>query len=80
MTSDNLVFLTLSALIHPVVFLVFRFLSGFVSSAFLSVAGGSVGDLFTNAKVATLAFLFSAHLWLAIYEAVSFQPDCHLHS
>lgn len=34
------------------VFLVFRFLGGFVSSAFLSVAGGSVSDLFTNETVA----------------------------
>ncbi|PCH42083.1 MFS general substrate transporter [Wolfiporia cocos MD-104 SS10] len=34
-------------------YLVFRFLSGFLSSAFLSVAGGSVGDLFVNEKVAT---------------------------
>ena len=35
------------------VFLVFRFLSGFAGAAFLSVAGGSVSDLFTNEKVAT---------------------------
>ena len=34
-------------------FLVFRFLTGFSSSAFLSVAGGSVSDLFDNKKVAT---------------------------
>lgn len=34
------------------VFLVFRFLSGFAGAAFLSVAGGSVSDLFTNEKVA----------------------------
>jgi len=33
-------------------FLVFRFITGFCSSAFLSVAGGSVGDLFQNDKVA----------------------------
>ncbi|CCM05653.1 uncharacterized protein FIBRA_07883 [Fibroporia radiculosa] len=32
-------------------FLVFRFISGFCSSAFLSVAGGSVSDLFTNDQV-----------------------------
>ncbi|EJD05266.1 MFS transporter [Fomitiporia mediterranea MF3/22] len=36
-----------------VVFLIFRFVSGFVGSAFLSVAGGSVSDLFTNDAVAT---------------------------
>ncbi|TFY56809.1 hypothetical protein EVJ58_g7420 [Rhodofomes roseus] len=34
-------------------FLVFRFLTGFSSSAFLSVAGGSVSDLFDNKQVAT---------------------------
>ncbi|CCM00871.1 uncharacterized protein FIBRA_02917 [Fibroporia radiculosa] len=34
-------------------FLVFRFISGFCSSAFLSVAGGSVGDLFAGAEVAS---------------------------
>ncbi|KAH8108393.1 MFS transporter [Phellopilus nigrolimitatus] len=36
-----------------VVFLIFRFISGFASSAFLSVAGGSVGDMFTNETVAS---------------------------
>ncbi|KAL6306779.1 major facilitator superfamily domain-containing protein [Sparassis latifolia] len=35
------------------VFLVFRFITGFCGSAFLSVAGGSVTDLFVNAKVAS---------------------------
>lgn len=35
------------------VYLIFRFLTGFSSSAFLSVAGGSVSDLFDNAEVAT---------------------------
>ncbi|KAH9928371.1 MFS general substrate transporter [Fomitopsis serialis] len=34
-------------------FLVFRFITGFCSSAFLSVAGGSVSDLFENRKVAS---------------------------
>ncbi|KDQ49456.1 hypothetical protein JAAARDRAFT_187026 [Jaapia argillacea MUCL 33604] len=34
------------------VFLVFRFLTGFCGSAFLSVAGGSVSDLFDNETVA----------------------------
>ncbi|PCH41178.1 MFS general substrate transporter [Wolfiporia cocos MD-104 SS10] len=34
-------------------FLVFRFITGFCSSAFLSVAGGSVSDLFANEKVAS---------------------------
>ncbi|KAF8890945.1 major facilitator superfamily domain-containing protein [Infundibulicybe gibba] len=35
-----------------VVYLVFRFVTGFCGSAFLSVAGGSVSDLFATAKVA----------------------------
>lgn len=34
------------------VYLVFRFFTGFCSSAFLSVAGGSVSDLFENQHVA----------------------------
>lgn len=34
------------------VYLIFRFLTGFAGSAFLSVAGGSVSDLFTSDKVA----------------------------
>lgn len=33
--------------------IVFRFITGFCSSAFLSVAGGSVSDLFENRYVAT---------------------------
>ncbi|KAI0032577.1 MFS general substrate transporter [Vararia minispora EC-137] len=35
------------------VFLVFRFLTGFCASAFLSVAGGSVSDMFTNDEIST---------------------------
>lgn len=35
------------------VILVFRFITGFCGSAFLSVAGGSVSDLFSSATVAT---------------------------
>ncbi|KAL0953075.1 hypothetical protein HGRIS_007275 [Hohenbuehelia grisea] len=34
------------------VYLIFRFITGFCGSAFLSVAGGSVSDLFTDAAVA----------------------------
>ncbi|KAF9531277.1 major facilitator superfamily domain-containing protein [Crepidotus variabilis] len=34
------------------VHLIFRFITGFCGSAFLSVAGGSVGDLFSDANVA----------------------------
>ncbi|QRV91610.1 major facilitator superfamily transporter [Ceratobasidium sp. AG-Ba] len=35
------------------VYLIFRFLTGFSGAAFLSVAGGSVADLFANDKVAS---------------------------
>ncbi|KAI0283760.1 major facilitator superfamily domain-containing protein [Russula brevipes] len=35
------------------VYLVFRFITGFCGAAFLSVAGGSVSDMFSNAQVAT---------------------------
>ncbi|KAJ3837536.1 MFS general substrate transporter [Lentinula raphanica] len=37
---------------NTAVYLIFRFLSGFVGSTFLSVAGGTVSDLFTNEEVA----------------------------
>ncbi|TDL14038.1 MFS transporter [Rickenella mellea] len=37
---------------RSVVYLIFRFLCGFSGSAFLSVAGGSVSDMFSNATVA----------------------------
>jgi MFS family permease len=33
--------------------LIFRFLCGFAGSAFLSVAGGTVADLFENDKLGT---------------------------
>jgi hypothetical protein len=35
------------------VFLIFRFITGMCGAAFLSVAGGSISDLFTNETVAT---------------------------
>ncbi|KAI9451097.1 MFS general substrate transporter [Russula earlei] len=35
------------------VYLIFRFISGYCGAAFLSVAGGSVSDMFSNAQVAT---------------------------
>ncbi|EEB94548.1 hypothetical protein MPER_06621, partial [Moniliophthora perniciosa FA553] len=35
------------------VFLIFRFITGFCGSTFLSVAGGSVSDLFANNEVGT---------------------------
>ncbi|KAI0269965.1 MFS general substrate transporter [Gloeopeniophorella convolvens] len=35
------------------VYLLFRFITGYCGAAFLSVAGGSVSDMFSNAQVAT---------------------------
>ncbi|KAL7424205.1 hypothetical protein Q5752_001791 [Cryptotrichosporon argae] len=46
------------------VHLVFRFLSGFAGSAFLSVSGGAVTDVFANAKVATPMMVWSASPFL----------------
>ncbi|CCM00059.1 uncharacterized protein FIBRA_02086 [Fibroporia radiculosa] len=40
-------------------FLVFRFITGFCSSAFLSVAGGSVGDLFAGSAVASAMAVYT---------------------
>ena len=39
------------------VYLVFRFLAGYCGAAFLSVAGGSVSDMFSNSDVATFVTL-----------------------
>ena len=39
------------------VFLVFRWLTGFAGAAFLSVAGGSVSDMFHNHRVAKWVIL-----------------------
>ncbi|KIL61653.1 hypothetical protein M378DRAFT_166604 [Amanita muscaria Koide BX008] len=41
------------------VFLIFRFLTGFCGAAFLSVAGGSVSDLFSKDKVASPMALYT---------------------
>lgn len=38
---------------HISVHLIFRFLTGFAGSAFLSVSGGAITDVFHNSKVAT---------------------------
>lgn len=37
--------------IFAAVYLVFRFITGLCGSAFMSVVGGSVADMFSNAKV-----------------------------
>ncbi|PSR73591.1 hypothetical protein PHLCEN_2v10510 [Hermanssonia centrifuga] len=44
---------------HIAVYLIFRFLTGFCSAAFLSVAGGSVSDLYENDKLATPMAVFT---------------------
>jgi hypothetical protein len=44
--------------IYLAVYLVFRFVTGFAAAAFLSVAGGSVGDMFTDDKVASYGFSY----------------------
>ncbi|THH04362.1 hypothetical protein EW145_g5577 [Phellinidium pouzarii] len=46
------------------VFLIFRFIGGFAGSAFLSVAGGSVGDLFSNESVANPMAVYTASPFL----------------
>jgi predicted MFS family arabinose efflux permease len=45
--------LTLTLANNLAVHLIFRFLTGFAGSAFLSVSGGAITDVFHNAKVAT---------------------------
>ncbi|TCD70550.1 hypothetical protein EIP91_002896 [Steccherinum ochraceum] len=40
-------------------FLVFRWITGFCGAAFLSVAGGSIGDMFANHEVATPMAIFT---------------------
>lgn len=44
---------------HVAIHMVFRFLTGFAGSAFLSVSGGAITDIFPNAKVATPMMVFS---------------------
>lgn len=47
------------------VYLIFRFLTGFCSSAFLSVAGGTVSDLFDDAKVAMPMAVYTVSPFIA---------------
>ncbi|ORY28299.1 major facilitator superfamily domain-containing protein [Naematelia encephala] len=42
------------------VHLIFRFLTGFAGSAFISVSGGAISDVFPNAKVGTPMMIFSS--------------------
>ncbi|KAJ3536252.1 hypothetical protein NM688_g6864 [Phlebia brevispora] len=43
------------------VYLIFRFITGFCSAAFLSVSGGSVSDVFDNASVAMPMAVYTLH-------------------
>ncbi|CAK9783871.1 MFS general substrate transporter [Cutaneotrichosporon oleaginosum] len=45
---------------HIALHLAFRFLTGFVGSAFLSVSGGAITDVFHNTRVATPMMIFSS--------------------
>jgi MFS family permease len=45
---------------HISVLLIFRFLSGMVGSVFLSVAGGTVGDMFSKSEVGPPMTVFTA--------------------
>lgn len=38
------------------VHMIFRFLTGFAGSAFLSVSGGAISDVFKNENVATYVY------------------------
>ncbi|KAI0786398.1 major facilitator superfamily domain-containing protein [Abortiporus biennis] len=44
---------------HIAVYLIFRFLTGFCGASFLSVAGGSVSDMFSGSQVATPMAVFT---------------------
>lgn len=46
------------------VFLIFRFVTGFCGAAFLSVAGGSVSDMFPNAMVGTPMAVYTVSTFL----------------
>ncbi|KAG8913121.1 hypothetical protein FRC00_003002, partial [Tulasnella sp. 408] len=50
-----------------VVYLVFRFLTGFSGAAFLSVAGGSVSDLFANEEVLLPMAIYSVSPMIETY-------------
>lgn len=52
------------------VFLIFRFIQGFAGAAFLSVAGGSVSDLFDNEHVPKLVVLF-----ICIFQPLKYSPS-----
>lgn len=57
-------------------YFIFRFITGFCGSAFLSVAGGSVSDLFSNESVAKYVFsplsvkMVDQHLFIKSYGAI----------
>ncbi|RPA96797.1 MFS general substrate transporter [Choiromyces venosus 120613-1] len=49
---------------HIAVLLVFRFLTGMAGSAFLSVAGGTMGDMFDKAEVGAPMMLYTASTFM----------------
>ncbi|KAG0639689.1 major facilitator superfamily domain-containing protein, partial [Tuber brumale] len=49
---------------HIAVLLVFRFLTGMAGSAFLSVAGGTMGDMFNEAEVGAPMMLYTASTFM----------------
>ncbi|KAF8583523.1 MFS general substrate transporter [Ramaria rubella] len=62
---------------HIAIYLVFRFLNGLAGSAFLSVAGGSVSDLFDNASVATPMAVYTTSPFLGPAVGPAFAGFVH---
>ena len=58
------------------VYLIFRFLGGYSGAAFLSIAGGSVSDMFSNSEVATYVAVLP---WSACVSDDMGQSDGRLH-
>ena len=60
------------------VYLIFRFLAGYSGAAFLSIAGGSVSDMFSTSEVAT--YVVRCYLGSLACLIVTEQPDGSLHN
>lgn len=56
---------------HISVLLVFRFLGGMAGSAFLSVAGGTVGDMFTGSELSAPMMIYTASPFVRIFYRLS---------
>lgn len=59
-TVFTLLFLPCALAPHIAVLLVFRFFSGMAGSAFLSVAGGTVGDMFSGRDLGAPMMIYTA--------------------